>query len=194
MKNIICPFLLLLIYFSSPAQVSTLLDMPGRLQWDNNNGYCGENSILAIGMYYGNYVSEIVGRRLAGGELLIASNDATAFNALSFTYDEWDYNQVTPQYQNYLVWVKQHLNNKQPVIITVYIKGMSDPDYDHIIPAIGFNAATVNSYNGNDQLTYNSNYDSIPFTRTFASIFDTRTMAGNGAAYDYCIPKNVDYG
>lgn len=185
---------LLILSFRTKAQVNTLLDIPGRLQWDNNNGYCGENALLAIGLYYGNYTSEGVVRTIAGGELLIAVNDAATFNALSYTYEEWDYNQTTPQYQNYLVWVKQHLYNKQPVIITVFIKGLNDPDYDHIIPAIGFNAANVNNYNGADQLIYNSNYDSISFTRTFSSVYDTRSMNNNGAVYDYCIPKNVNYG
>ncbi len=191
-KIILC--LLIVFSFRANAQVNTLLDIPGRLQWDNNNGYCGENALLAIGLYYGNYISEYVGRNVAGGELLIASNDLAAFDALSFTYDEWDYNQGNPQYQNYLVWVKQHLYNKQPVIITVFIKGMNDPDYDHIIPAIGFNATNVNSYSASDELIYNSNFDSISFTRTFSSIYDTRSMNANGATYDYCIPNNVNYG
>jgi hypothetical protein len=180
--------------WSSQAQINVLLDIPGRLQWDNANGFCGETSIQMSALYYGNYICENITRTLAGGELLVAENDTTALRKLSLTYDEWDYNQSTPQYQNYLVWAKKHLNNHHPVIITVYVKGSSDPDYDHIIPAIGFSAASVNTYNDADDLIYLSCYDSLYFTRTFASIWDTRSMNGNGATYDYCIPKNVDYG
>jgi len=182
------------ISFTSSALENVLLDIPPRLQWDNANGYCGETSMQMIALYYGNYISQSVCRNVAGGEWLVSENDLAAIDALSFTYDEWNYNQTTPQYQKYLVWIKQHLNNCHPVIITVFIQDMSDPYYDHIIPAIGFNASTIDSYNDSDQLMFNDCYTSNYFTRTFASIWDTRSMNGNGAAYEYCIPRNVNYG
>lgn len=194
MKTKIIILIFLSLSVKSIAQISVLLNIPGRLQWDNANGYCGETSIQMSALYYGNYICEDVCRTVAGGELLVAGNDVTALNAFSFTYEEWDYNQATPQYQNYLVWTKQHLNNRHPVIITVFVLGMSDPDYDHIIPAIGFNATNVNTFNGADELMFNDCYDSIYYTRTFASVWDTRSMSGNGATNEYCIPKNVDYG
>jgi hypothetical protein len=177
------------------AQVSSLLDIPGRLQWDNANGYCGETSIQMIALYYGNYISQDVCRTVAGGEVLIGDdNGEVALDNLSFTIDEWDYNQATPQYQNYLIWAKQHLYNNHPVIITVFVQGMSDPYYDHIIPAIGFTGADVNSYNNTDELMFNDCYDASYYTRTFQSIWDTRSMSGNGATYEYCIPRDEDYG
>jgi len=188
-------FVVLLILFSqAKAQFSESLNIPGRLQWQNANGYCGEMSIQMIGMYYGDYISEDVCRTVAGGEVLIDVNDSAALEAFSFTFKEWNPGQAQPQYQNYLDWVKQYLNKKEPVIITVYIQGLSDPDYDHIIPAIGFNAQTLNTYNIADQLTYNSCFDTVAFTRSFGSMWDTRPMTGNGATYSYCIPKNVNYG
>ncbi|MEI6764953.1 MAG: T9SS type A sorting domain-containing protein [Bacteroidota bacterium] len=177
------------------AQINRLLPIAARLQWDNANGYCGEESIQMCGLYFGNYISQDVVRTVAGGELLIGVNDVAALNAFSFNCEEWDFdNQVTPQYQNYLVWVKEHLYNYSPVIITVFVQGMSDPDYDHIIPAIGFNAATSNSYSDADQLIFHDCYAATPYTRSFVSMWDTRSMNGNGATYEYCIPKNVDYG
>jgi len=177
------------------GQVSRLLNIPGRLQWDNANGYCGETSIQMIGLYYGNYISQDFCRNVAGGEVLIGDeNGEAALNSFSFTYDEWDYNQTTPQYQNYLVWLKQELYHYHPVIITVYVQGMSDPDYDHIIPAIGFSSADTSLFHNSDELMFNDCYDSTYYTRTFQSIWDTRSMTGNGATYEYCVPKNVDYG
>ncbi len=187
-------YVLLLLSFQAMAQFSELLNIPGRLQWQNANGYCGEMSIQMIGMHYGNYISEDICRTVAGGELLIDVNDSVALEAFSFTFKEWNPGQPQPQYQNYLNWVKQYLNKKQPVIITVYIQGLSDPDYDHIIPAIGFNAQNLNTYNSADQLTYNSCFDTTAFTRSFGSLWDTRPMTGNGATNTYCIPKNVNYG
>jgi hypothetical protein len=193
-SKIALSLLLTLLSLNITAQVSRQLDIPGRLQWDNANGYCGETSIQMIGLYFGNYISQNVCRTVAGGELLIADNDEAALDNLSFTHSEWDYNQSTPQYQNYLVWVKQQLFNCHPVIITVYVQGMSDPDYDHIIPAIGFSANDTSTFNNTDQLLFNDCYDSTYYTRTFQSMWDTRSMSGNGASYEYCIPKNVDYG
>ncbi len=179
---------------NASGQVSRQLDIPGRLQWDNANGYCGETAIQMIGLYYGNYISQNICRTVAGGEVLISVNDEAALDSLSFTHEEWDYNQSTPQYTSYLIWAKQHLYNYHPVIITAYIKGLSDPDYDHIIPAIGFSATDTGTFHTNDDLMYNSCYDSAFFTRSFQSIWDTRSMNGNGATYDYCIPKNINYG
>ncbi|MGP8217072.1 MAG: T9SS type A sorting domain-containing protein [Bacteroidia bacterium] len=176
------------------AQVSTLLNIPPRIQWPNNDGYCGENSIQMCGLYYGNYISEVVVRDVAGGELLVYVNDTAALDSLNFNYVEWDPNPNPPQYMTYLDWVKQYLYQKQPVIITVYVSGMSDPDYDHIIPAIGFYANSVNTYNATDSLTYNTNFDTVYFTRAFSTIYATRAQANNSAPYPYYIPKNVDYG
>ena len=190
--------LLLLIsigfYLNGTAQINVMLNIPPRIQWPNNDGYCGENSIQMCGLYYGNYISEGLCRTVAGGELLIYVNDTTALNAFSFTYNEWDPNAGTPQYAAYLDWVKQYLHNNKPVIITMYVSGMTDPDYDHIVPAIGFKAAAVNTYSGNDSLAFNSNFDTVPFTRVFSTLYATRAMAGNSAPYEYYIPKDVDYG
>src|ERR1700756_4413968 len=118
MKN----FLLLLLVLSITqvnAQVSCMLNIKPRIQWPNNDGYCGENSIQMCGLYYGDYISEGLCRNVGGGELLIYVNDTIALNTLSFNYVEWDPNGASPQYTSYLDWVKQYLNKKQPVIIVV---------------------------------------------------------------------------
>lgn len=193
MKKIILA-LFLTINIGLNAQTSIQLPIAPRLQWPNNDGYCGENSIQMCGLYYGNYISEGMCRRVAGGELLIYVNDTTALNAFSFTYSEWNPNVSSPQYMNYLDWVKGYLKNKQPVIITVYVSGGTDPDYDHIIPAIGFYAKSVNTYTSTDTLIYNTNFDLIPFRTQFSAIYATRGGAGNSAPDPYYIPENTDYG
>ena len=190
----LCALLAVLLCLNIHAQVSSRLNIPARIQWPNNDGYCGENSIQMCGLYYGNYISEGLCRKVAGGELLIYVNDTIALEAFSFIYKEWNPNVSQPQYTSYLDWVKQYLNIKKPVIITVYVSGMTDPDYDHIIPAIGFNAGSVNTYSATDSLTYNTNFDLIPFSRVFSTLYGTRTVAGNSAPFPYYIPKNVDYG
>ena len=34
------------------------LDIPIRFQWENAGGYCGETSVQACSIYYGNYISQ----------------------------------------------------------------------------------------------------------------------------------------
>jgi hypothetical protein len=180
---------------NSSSQIYRLIDIPPRSQWNNADGYCGEMSIQMIGLYYGNYISEDIVRTVAGGELLVGVNDEAAVDSFRFNHDEWDYNnEPNPQYKNYLVWLKQHLYYNHPVIICVYIQGLNDPDYDHIIPAIGFSSPDTINYNTSDSLIFNDCFDSTYFTRSFGSIWDTRSMNGNGATYEYCIPKSTDYG
>lgn len=187
-------FLFLCLSFHGISQVSKHLNIPARLQWDNDGGYCGETSIQMIGLYYGNYISQNSCRMIAGGEVLIGNdNGEVALDKMAFNYEAWDYTKAAPQYQNYLVWLKKQLYRSHPVIITVFVDGETNTDYDHIIPAIGFSAIDTNSFNNMDQLDFHSCYDPAFFTRTFQSIWDTRSMAGNGATNTYCIPRDVDY-
>lgn len=46
---------------------SVQLDMPPRLQWPNNNGYCGETSLQMAGLYYGAWISQYAARAAGGG-------------------------------------------------------------------------------------------------------------------------------
>jgi len=184
----------MILSFNLYSQANRILNIPGRIQWERNGGYCGETSIQMIGLYYGNYISQDITRKLAGGEFLVGKNDEIAINALSFTYEKWDYNQPIPQYQNYLIWLKRQLFNYHPVIITLYIKGMSDPDYDHIVPAIGFSAKDISTFNNTDELIFNDCFTYSFYTRSFQSIWDTRSMNNNGISNTYCIPKNIAFG
>jgi len=189
-------FFTILFNQNSSGQINRRINIPGRLQWDNSNGYCGETSIQMIGLYYGNYISQNISRSIAGGsQVLIGNNNGEkTIDKLAFTFEVWDFNKTTPQYQEYLVWLKKQLNNSHPVIITAYIKGMSDPDYDHILPAIGFTSSDTTTFHDTDQLIYNDCYDSSSYSRTFQSIWDLRSMIGNGANNKYCIPKNINFG
>jgi hypothetical protein len=180
------------------AQASAQLDIPPRRQWDNNNGYCGECSIQQAALYYGTYVSQYRVREIIDPtqqqDVWVPDHSGQVFEALRLKFEDWNSGVPTPQYQNYLVWTKSHLQQGHPVIITVYVQGESDPYYDHIIPATGFVSPDTNAYHATDTLTFNDCYATTNFTRTFGSIYDTRAMSGNGALYEYCIPRDTDYG
>lgn len=180
------------------AHASIQLNIPPREQWDNNNGYCGECSIQQCALFFGTYISQYNAREIIDPtqqqDVWVPDNSGPIFDALRLNYVAWNSNQATPQYQNYLVWTKSHLQQKHPVIIDVYVQGESDPDYDHIIPATGFTSVDTNTYHATDTLVFNDNYATTPYTRTFGTLYDTRAMTGNGAIYEYCIPRDTDYG
>ena len=189
---------LLGLLISLPAGASVQLDIPPRKQWDNNNGYCGECSIQQIALYFGTYISQYHARAIIDPtqrqDVWVPENSGPIFDALRLTYTAWNSSSPTPQYQAYLVWAKDHLQQGHPVIIDVFVQGESDPAYDHIMPATGFSSVNTNFYQAADTLTFNDNYETTPYTRTFGSLYDTRAMSGNGAVYEYCIPRDIDYG
>jgi len=189
----------LLWAFAVPAaRASIQLDIPPRLQWDNNNGYCGECSIQQIALFFGTYISQYRARAIIDTtqqqDVWVPENSGPIFDALRLAYEAWDTTRPTPQCQPYLVWAKAHLQQGHPVIVDVFVQGESDPAYDHIIPATGFTSVDVTTYHSTDTLVFNDNYASAPYTRTFGSLDDTRAMSGNGAIYEYCIPRISDYG
>jgi hypothetical protein len=180
------------------ANASVQLDIPPRRQWDNNNGYCGECSIQQCALYYGTYISQYNVREIIDPtqqqDVWAPDNSGPIFDVLRLHYVAWNSDEATPQYQNYLVWTKSHLQQNQPVIIDVYVQGCDDPYYDHIIPATGFTSGDTNTYHGTDTLVFNDNYSTTSFTRLFSTLNDTRAMEGNGAIYEYCIPTDTDFG
>jgi hypothetical protein len=174
------------------------LDIPPRRQWDNNNGYCGETSIQQGALHFGAYISQYRAREIIDPtqqqDVWVPENSGPIFDALRLTCEAWDSNLPTPQYQAYLVWAKSHLQQGHPVIIDVFVQGESDPAYDHIMIASGFTSVDTTTYHAEDTLTFNDNYETTPYTRTFGSLWDTRAMSGNGAIYEYCVPRDTDYG
>ena len=174
---------------SSQQKINVLLDIPPRLQWQNNSGYCGACSIQQIAAYYGSYVSQYICRKIVNPsqkiEVLIGLNENKVLNALSFTYEQWNWRK-RKKWKKYLVWTKQHLYKGVPVIITAYIKGMNDPDYDHIMPAVGVNSSNRNKYNNHDELIFNDNFVLQHRMRTFSSLPDR--------SYTYALPTRYNYG
>ena len=167
---------------------SAVLNIPPRRQWDNSNGYCGSCSIQQIALYYGSYVSQSVCRRIVNSnlsdEVLVGLNEHIVLDALSLTYERWDWNRSNV-WQDHLLWIKRHLINNNPVLFTVYVRGMNDPDYDHIMPAVGVNFKNPNIYEDSDQLIFNDNFVNAPFTRTFSTLPD--------ANYTYALPTQHNY-
>ncbi len=128
-------------------------DLPPRLQWNANKGYCGETSFIVAGLSFGQYVSQFTARVAAigktpqnEGELLLGVNDHRAARALRL-----DLITAPPDSSRdaraFLSWVKRQVLRDRPVIIGVFENKFrftgtrdplaGDPDYDHIVPVVG---------------------------------------------------------
>lgn len=186
---------------SSPVRQAvrtTLLAIPPRQQWDENGGYCGETSIQSFALYFGTYASQFRIREFINpdqqSQLLVGVNEQIALRALQLKYDQWNFNRPIPQSKNYLAWVKQSMQRGAPVIGTLYIRGMTDPDYDHIVPMVGFRSSSdSNRYQPRDVLLFNDNFANSTLSRTFGTLAATRRGA-NTRSFMYAIPSRVDYG
>ena len=175
------------------------LDIPPRLQWDERNGYCGECSVQQILLFFGGYASQYKIREIFDPTQkrdLWVENNGPVLKALRLTSEQWNYKQARPQYQKFLVWMKKHIHRGHPVIMGVFYWDPEEPspDYDHIVPAIGAASKDFSRYLPEDTLTFNDDYTPRSFTRLFRTLYDTRSMEGNGSRYEFCIPQGVDYG
>lgn len=130
-------------------------NIPPRLQWNHNFGYCGEVSFISAGLFYGQYLSQYTVRAIASpnipqskrkSQLMLGNNDQYAAAQLHLNSVEWDSvgEQSTSQF---LSWVKEQVLKGYPVVIGIYTNeylfyGNQDPDagdaeFDHIVPVIG---------------------------------------------------------
>lgn len=130
-------------------------NIPPRLQWNHNFGYCGEVSIISAGLFYGQYLSQYTVRAVASpnipqnkrkSQLMLGVNDQFAAAQLRLNSVEWDSvaEQSTPQF---LSWVKEQVVKGYPVAIGIYTNEYlfysntdpkaGDPEFDHIVPVIG---------------------------------------------------------
>lgn len=153
-------------------------DIPPRLQWEANYGYCGETAFISAGLYYGQYVSQYNARKIAspntkqskrGSQLLLGVNDGAAAAQMHLKAVEWN-SVTTPNANKFLAWVKGNVVSGYPVIISVYENfsqfenedgGEGDGEYDHIVPVIGVSSTKPvtepATYYADDVITFSDN-------------------------------------
>lgn len=192
-------YLLLLVCFFTELQA---VDISSRLQWNENNGYCGEVSLISAGLYYGQYLSQYDARSLAcnggsqtGNQLLLGINDQVAATAMRLQAEE------RQESTGFLDWVSGHTDQGHPVAIGVYTNeylfyGDTDPSagdkqYDHIVPVLNV---------GSESITFSDNglwSDPVPyyiFTYPSSSFSATREQANNPNGPIYSLPSLSTYG
>jgi hypothetical protein len=154
-------------------------NIPPRLQWNANNGYCGEVSFISAGLYYGQYLSQYDARAIASNngdqskassQLLIGVNDTYAATQMHLTYVEWNTKSETNT-NAFLAWVTGEVVAGYPVAIGIYTNEYlfygktsptaGDPDYDHIVPVTGISSTSPltnpATYYATNTITFNDN-------------------------------------
>ena len=142
--------------------------MPVRLQWNANDGYCGETAFIAAGMTFGQYTSQWTARQLANGnpnvdqtepssQLLLSwppqdstwQPAATAMRLDAEGFDPMQHEDQSDQYAGvFLSWVKNRFLTGSRVIIGMFNNtgllqesGSGLSRYDHIVPVMGIGSA-----------------------------------------------------
>ncbi|HSX11351.1 MAG TPA: hypothetical protein VLF94_06535 [Chlamydiales bacterium] len=170
-------------------------DIPVRIEWTTNRGYCGETGLISAGLYHGQYMSQYDARALIGtqqDELLLGINAKKAADAMHLDTEDWDYDdqQSTDQF---LDWVNQNSAKGYPVIIGVFINQLKmyddpnpddgDDDYDHIVPVTGFSGDSIDY---TDEGLWSDSEDH-KFAAPLASFAMTRQEANGQSAPIYSL-------
>lgn len=198
-------FTIALFSFLSLFADQQINDIPPRLQWMHNSGYCGEVSLINAGLYYGQYISQYDVRAISTKgstqtrcQLLVGLNDTKAAERMHLQYEEWD-NDSEQETTQFLAWIKQKVTNKNPVAIGLYINEYlfhgstnplaGDPDYDHIVTVTSLNSnhpLTDPTYYPDDQICFSDHglwpKNTAPvyfYTYTFNDIQKSREEANN---------------
>lgn len=163
----------------APAAAATYAKnntLPPRLQWNTNDGYCGEVSFINAGLYYGQYISQYDARALAGNnapqnsrrsQLLLGVNDVAAAKAMHLTATPFNTATQTDT-RAFLSWVKTNATAGYPVAIGLYTNefrfygslnpAAGDPQYDHIVTVTGITSNQPLTgpavYNADDVITF----------------------------------------
>lgn len=150
--------------------------IPPRFEWDNNDGYCGEVSLISAGLYYGQYVSQYDVRAMISNgkpqnrcQLLVGINDSPAIAKMHLNALTWN-TQAEEDTDQFVAWIKQNVVKGYPVYIGVYMNqylfygdtnpNAGDLDYDHIVPVYGFTSyypLTDPNYFGTDIFYFSDN-------------------------------------
>lgn len=167
------------------------LGAPARIQWDVRFGYCGEVSLQTLMLRHGAWIPQEVARLAGGGELLLGVNYKVAMGKLKIAYTTF----TGTGYAAFFGWAKQRLARGEGVVTVAFYRGATDPDYDHIMPVVGVETASLNgTYAPDDVFRVNSGY-SLTTARRLASGWwcpasnknDTLVNAG-------CVPVNTLWG
>ncbi len=222
-RSVLIPLLLLLggTVSGFSAAYEKALDLPPRLQWNANYGYCGETSFVSAGLFYGQYCSQYTARSLASpgvpqsrasSQLLLGVNDLSAAAAMRLEAEAWNTSRQKST-NDFLVWMKGKVTDGYPVILGVFANEYlfyrnrnpraGDPDYDHIVPVVRVRSSQplipkTQQFLPRDVLSFSDNGLWSPtrtppyiFTYVFSQFLKNRTQANAPRGPVYSLNNNA---
>ena len=167
-----------------------LVGIPGRIQYDNDNGFCGEVTLQMIMLEHGAWIPQETARSAGGGELLLGINYDKAMRKLGIAYEEF----TGRNYKSFVAWAKKKLLARVPVVVVAYFRGGPDSDYDHIMPLVGIKTSTSAEYSDDDVLYVHSNYATEAVQRTVRDYVCTSGNKKDSITKGGCVPQNTSWG
>ncbi len=200
-KVLILSLLFSAIGFASSKSVHN--DIPPRLEWNENSGYCGEVCLISAGLYYGQYVSQYDARAIACNDapqpacqLLLGVNDQYAASKMHLKSIPWS-EKNAPEF---LAWVKKNVIKRYPVAIGVYTNeyrfyhnknpNAGDPTYDHIVSVTGIESNDILFFSDNG-LWGDPKHPPFLFHYHFKEFQADRRQANAKKGHIYSLPDRV---
>lgn len=141
---------------------------------------------------FGAWIPQSVARSAGGGELLLGVNYNAAMAALRIRYENWG---GAGGAKAWLAWAKARLTRGVGVISVAYVKGLADPDYDHIMAVLGVDTTTpAGGFDAGDAFYFATGYDAAPVRRGAGGYACTRTSSSYTINQAGCVPTNTQWG
>lgn len=168
---------------------------PARLQYEDNNGYCGEVTLQTLMIPFGVWLPQRWTRQVGGGELLPGLNYAATMDALRIRYNTFT---GSGGYRSFAAWAKKQLmQSRAGVVAVTFLRGERDRDYDHNVPIVSIDTSsspTTYVYNARDVFTVYNDFSTSPIKRTASSFSCARTNKKDGLAKAGCVPSDTSWG
>lgn len=113
---------------------------------------------------------------------------------LGFSYDAWNPKEPRkPQFKNFCAWMKRSIVRGHPVMFGAYLKYCEDPEYDHIMPAVGIEYQNPNDYDPNDVIFFHNLFDDRELRSEMSeeAFSGTRTTCHKNCMEGGCLPLKV---
>lgn len=191
-------------------------DVPVRLQWLPNDGYCGEVSTIASGLKFGQYFSQYDIRDIAAVSnqnvqtqdfYLVGTNDQRTADLIKLNAIEFDHRDYSESHtETYLAWIKAMTRKGFPVTMTVFMNyylyygitkaDAGDPIYDHIVSVLSVTSKyDDDNYHDDDVISFSDHGLWAPrsnpqyvFNYTFKEFQGDREQANAKLGNIYSVP------
>jgi len=193
------------------APYQKYLAISPRIQWEANDGYCGEVALISAGLYYGEYLSQYDVRQMATDDQSAELDYSTAARAAAkmlLTSRSWP-SDGSKSASDFLAWIKNCIVNDIPVSIGILMNssifdGLEDggnANYDHDVPVVGIESnypLSDTSYHDDDRIVFSDNgvyqpsssSKSCLFKYTFGQFQRTRKEANENGSPAYSLASD----